>query len=34
MLAVQKEHRGKGVATQLVKRAIEIMRNEDADEVR
>ena len=33
MLAVREEYRGKGIATQLVKLAIEKMRDESADEV-
>jgi N-alpha-acetyltransferase 30 len=33
MLAVRKEHRGKGIATKLVRMAIDIMIERDADEV-
>ena len=33
MLAVQKEHRGKGIATKLVRMAINMMIERDADEV-
>lgn len=33
MLAVNKEHRGKGIATKLVRMAIDIMIDRDADEV-
>jgi len=33
MLAVRDEHRGKGIATRLVRMAIEAMRTKDADEV-
>lgn len=33
MLAVKKEHRGKGIATKLVCMAIDIMIERDADEV-
>ena len=33
MLAVNEEHRGKGIATKLVCMAIEAMRDRDADEV-
>lgn len=33
MLAVQKEYRGKGIATKLVRMAIDIMIERDADEV-
>lgn len=33
MLAVQEEHRGKGVATRLVRMAIDAMIEKDADEV-
>lgn len=33
MLAVKKEHRGKGIATKLVRMAIDIMIERDADEV-
>ncbi|KAL8779899.1 MAG: hypothetical protein Q9213_006721 [Squamulea squamosa] len=33
MLAVQKEHRGKGIATKLVRMAIDIMIERDADEI-
>ena len=33
MLAVKKEYRGKGIATKLVKKAIDIMIERDADEV-
>lgn len=34
MLAVKKEHRGKGIATELVRMAIDAMIIKDADEVR
>lgn len=34
MLAVREEHRGKGIATNLVKMAIDAMIQRDADEVR
>lgn len=34
MLAVRKEHRGKGIATKLVRMAIDNMIERDADEVR
>lgn len=33
MLAVKKEHRGKGIATKLVRLAIDIMIEREADEV-
>lgn len=33
MLAVKKEHRGKGIATKLVRMAINMMIERDADEV-
>ena len=33
MLAVREEHRGKGVATKLVRMAIEAMIEKDAEEV-
>ncbi len=33
MLAVKKEHRGKGIATKLVRMAIDVMIERDADEV-
>lgn len=33
MLAVKKEHRGKGIATKLVRMAIDMMIERDADEV-
>ena len=33
MLAVKKEYRGKGIATKLVRMAIDIMIDRDADEV-
>ena len=33
MLAVKEEHRGKGIATNLVRMAIDIMIERDADEV-
>lgn len=33
MLAVKKEYRGKGIATRLVRMAIDIMIDRDADEV-
>lgn len=33
MLAVKKEHRGRGIATKLVRMAIDIMIERDADEV-
>lgn len=33
MLAVEKEHRGRGIATKLVRMAIDIMIERDADEV-
>ena len=33
MLAVQKEHRGRGIATKLVRMAIDMMIERDADEV-
>ncbi|KAL8650745.1 MAG: hypothetical protein Q9210_003646 [Variospora velana] len=33
MLAVKKEHRGKGIATKLVRMAIDIMIERDADEI-
>lgn len=33
MLAVSSSHRGRGVASQLVKKAIEAMRERNADEV-
>ncbi len=33
MLAVREEHRGKGIATKLVRMAIDIMIERDADEV-
>lgn len=33
MLAVKKEHRGKGIATNLVRMAINMMIERDADEV-
>ncbi|KAL8951119.1 MAG: hypothetical protein Q9222_002891 [Ikaeria aurantiellina] len=33
MLAVKKEHRGKGIATNLVRMAIDIMIERDADEI-
>lgn len=33
MLAVKEEHRGKGIATKLVRKAIDIMIERDADEV-
>ncbi|KAL8768438.1 MAG: hypothetical protein Q9209_005344 [Squamulea sp. 1 TL-2023] len=33
MLAVQKEHRGKGIATKLVRMAIDIMIERNADEI-
>lgn len=33
MLAVVEEYRGKGIATKLVKMAIEAMKARDADEV-
>lgn len=33
MLAVKEEHRGKGIATKLVRMAIDIMIERDADEV-
>ena len=33
MLAVKKEHRGKGIATELVRMAIDAMIVKDADEV-
>lgn len=33
MLAVKKEYRGKGIATRLVRRAIDIMIDRNADEV-
>jgi peptide alpha-N-acetyltransferase len=33
MLAVKKEHRGKGIATKLVRMAIDAMILQDADEV-
>lgn len=33
MLAVKKEHRGKGIATELVRMAIDAMIIKDADEV-
>lgn len=33
MLAVKKEHRGKGIATKLVRMAIDAMIAKDADEV-
>ena len=34
MLAVKKEHRGKGIATKLVRMALDIMIERNADEVR
>ena len=34
MLAVKGEHRGKGIATKLVRMAIDAMIEQDADEVR
>lgn len=34
MLAVKKEHRGRGIATKLVRMAIDVMIERDADEVR
>lgn len=34
MLAVKEEHRGKGIATRLVRMAIDVMIERDADEVR
>ena len=34
MLAVKEEHRGKGIATKLVRLAIDIMIEREADEVR
>ena len=33
MLAVKQEHRGKGIATKLVRMAIDVMIERDADEV-
>jgi ribosomal protein S18 acetylase RimI-like enzyme len=33
MLAVKKEHRGKGIATKLVRMAIDMMIERNADEV-
>ena len=33
MVAVLEKHRGKGIATQLVKQAINVMIAKDADEV-
>ncbi|KAL9602935.1 MAG: hypothetical protein Q9219_001460 [cf. Caloplaca sp. 3 TL-2023] len=33
MLAVRKEHRGKGIATKLVRMALDIMIERDADEI-
>ena len=33
MLAVREEHRGKGVATKLVRMAVDVMIERDADEV-
>lgn len=33
MLAVKKEHRGKGIGTKLVRMAIDVMIKRDADEV-
>lgn len=33
MLAVPEEHRGKGIATKLVRRAVDAMIAKDADEV-
>ena len=33
MLAVREEHRGKGIATKLVRMAIDIMIEREADEV-
>lgn len=33
MLAVKEEHRGKGIATKLVRMAIDVMIERDADEV-
>ena len=33
MLAVREEHRGKGIATKLVRMAIDAMIEKDADEV-
>lgn len=33
MLAVKKEHRGKGIATRLVRMALDIMIERDAEEV-
>ncbi|KAL8735592.1 MAG: hypothetical protein Q9166_000761 [cf. Caloplaca sp. 2 TL-2023] len=33
MLAVKKEHRGKGIATKLVRMAIDVMIERDADEI-
>lgn len=33
MLAVKEEHRGKGIATKLVRMAIDAMIDRDADEV-
>ena len=33
MLAVKEEHRGKGIATKLVRMAIDVMIDRDADEV-
>ncbi|KAI4152435.1 MAG: hypothetical protein L6R39_001811 [Caloplaca ligustica] len=33
MLAVKKEHRGKGIATRLVRMAIDVMIERDADEI-
>lgn len=33
MLAVREEHRGKGIATKLVRMAIDAMIERDADEV-
>lgn len=34
MLAVKTEHRGKGIATKLVRMAVDGMNEKDADEVR
>ena len=34
MLAVKQEHRGRGIATKLVRLAIDIMIEREADEVR
>lgn len=33
MLAVREEHRGKGIATKLVRMAIDVMIEREADEV-